>query len=49
VLAGIIFVTNLVTGVYFYRKDSQRPVSYLLWLGSVLTPLLLIIAVIVMV
>lgn len=49
VLAGLTFVANLVAGVYFYRKDSQRPVSYLLWLSSVLTPLLLIIAVIVMV
>lgn len=49
VLAGLAFVADLVTGVYFYRKDSQRPVSYLLWLASVLTPFLLIIAVIVMV
>jgi hypothetical protein len=49
VLSGLSFLPDLVTGVYCYRKDSQRPVSYLFWRASVLTPLLLIIAVIVMV
>jgi hypothetical protein len=49
VLAAFTYVTNLIAGMYFYRNNAQRPVTYLLWVSSVLTPLLLIIAVIVMV
>lgn len=49
VLAAFVYVANLFAGLYFYRSDSQRPVSYLLWVSSVLTPLLLIVAVIVIV
>lgn len=49
VLAAFTFVTDLIAGMYFYRHPSQRPVAYLLWVAGVLTPLLLIIAVIGMV
>ena len=47
VLAAFTYAINLIAGLYFFRSDTRRPVSYLLWLSSVLTPLLLVIAVIV--
>ncbi|HWQ04034.1 MAG TPA: PH domain-containing protein [Longilinea sp.] len=49
VLAAFTYAINLIAGLYFFRSDTRRPVSYLLWLSSVLTPLLLVIAVIRMV
>ena len=41
--AGIlVFIINLLGGLFFYRKDEQRLVAYLLWTSSVLTPLLML-------
>jgi len=48
-LGSFSFVMNLAVGLYFYRHDSQRPISYVLWAAAVLTPLLLIIAILVIV
>lgn len=44
VLAIFALVIDVVGGLFFYRYDNFRPVAYLLWAGSVLTPLMLIIA-----
>ncbi|GAP15642.1 protein containg bacterial PH domain [Longilinea arvoryzae] len=46
VLAAFCYVADLILGLFFYRNDPQRPVAYLLWVAGVLTPLLLIFAVI---
>lgn len=44
VLAIFAFVADLVGGLFFYRREDQRPVAYLLWAGSVITPVMLILA-----
>lgn len=49
VLAAFCYIADLILGLFLFRDESQRPVSYLLWVAGVITPLLLIIAVIVMV
>lgn len=42
VLAALIWGTDVLLGLYFYRNPRQRPVAYLLWTGCALTPLLLL-------
>jgi hypothetical protein len=49
VLGALVFLMDFSIGLYFFRRDKQRPASYLLWAGGVVTPLLLIIAVIVLI
>ena len=44
VLAVLLYIAGTVAGVYFYRKPDTRPVSWLVWSGSLITPVLLIIA-----
>ena len=46
VLAGFTLAVNLLLGLFLYRYDAQRPIAYLLWLSSALTPLLLALAVV---
>lgn len=43
VMGGFAYVINLLLGMFFYRREGQRPVAYLMWVGCVLTPLLLLI------
>lgn len=45
VLAALVFGSDLIAGMYFYRLEEQQPIAYLLWGSSVITSLLLIIAV----
>ena len=47
-LGAAAYVVDLIAGLFFYRRDEQRPVAYLLWGSSVLTPLLLLLAMILM-
>jgi len=49
VLGALVYLMDFSVGLYFFRRDKQRPASYLLWVGGVVTPLLLIIAVIVLI
>ncbi len=43
--AGIlVFMIDLLGGLFFYRREDQRLVAYMLWASSVLTPLLLMIS-----
>ena len=44
VLGSVIYVIDLLAGLFFYRRDGQRLVAYLLWGSSVLTPVLLLLA-----
>lgn len=48
VLGIFAFVANLVGGLYFYRRQAQKPVAFLLWINSAFTPLMLILAVLFM-
>jgi hypothetical protein len=49
VLGTFTYVLDLMIGLYLYRFLPLRPVSFLLWVGSVITPILLIVAVVYMV
>jgi len=40
----VIFAADLLGGLYFYRKPTTRPVAFMLWIGSVVTPFLLMVA-----
>lgn len=42
-LCIFLYIIDLIGGLFFYRKPSQRSASYLLWSAAILTPLLLFI------
>ncbi len=44
VLGILIYLVNLLSGIYFYRREAERPVAFMLWIASAFTPLILIIA-----
>lgn len=44
VLAILFFFASLLTGLYFYRKEDHRPIAFMLWISSIITPLLLFLA-----
>jgi hypothetical protein len=47
-LGSVAYLGDLLAGLFFYRSDVQRPVAYLLWGSSVLTPILLFLAIVLM-
>jgi len=49
VLGTFTYVLDLLVGLYLYRFLPLRPVSFLLWVGAVITPIMLIMAVAFMV
>jgi len=44
VLGIFAFVADLTLGLFFYRRDADRPVAFMLWIASAFTPTLLILA-----
>jgi hypothetical protein len=44
-LNGFIYLMDLLGGLYFFRRPDQKAVAYLLWTGGVVTPLLMMAAV----
>lgn len=42
VLGIFAYVANLVAGIFFYRREEDRPAAFLLWIASAFTPLLFI-------
>ena len=48
VLSTIFYIFSLVAGLYFYRRSETRPISYLVWTGGMITPILLIAASIIL-
>jgi hypothetical protein len=44
ILGILLYLISLIGGAYIFRKGVTRPVSYLLWAGGVMAPLLLILA-----
>ena len=48
VLGILIYLVNLLAGIYFYRRESDRPVAFLLWIASAFTPLLLLAAAVIL-
>ncbi len=47
VLGGFAYALNLLAGLFFYRRETSRPVAYLLWGASVTALLLLLVGAIV--
>ena len=45
VMGAFAFVLDLLLGMFFYRRDEQHPVAYMVWACCVLTPLLLLIGI----
>jgi hypothetical protein len=48
VLGSLVLVMNVVMGLYFFRRLEERMVAYLFWLGGVITPVLLIVAILLL-
>lgn len=48
ILGVLTFITDLIGGLFFYRWEEQRPVAYLLWAGAIITPVLLLVAVLLL-
>lgn len=46
-LAAMALAGNILLGLYFYRKVDRHPAAYLLWTSGIITPLLLIVAVLI--
>jgi hypothetical protein len=46
VLAIFAYVVDLIGGLFFFRNPPGQPIAYLLWSGGIMTPLLLMVAVI---
>ena len=44
-LNSLIFFSNFIIGLYFFRQDENQILSYLLWLSGAVTPLLFLISV----
>jgi hypothetical protein len=44
VLATFTYVTDLLGGMFFYRRPENQPMAYLLWSGGVILPVLLMVA-----
>ena len=49
ILGSFAFVLNLVVGLFFFRHEEQRPESYAIWAAAILTPVLLIMAALIIV
>jgi hypothetical protein len=47
-IGAFALVLNIVVGLFFYRHEDQRPVSYTVWSAAVITPILLIVALLLM-
>lgn len=48
VMGVLVLITNVVMGLFFFRKEEARITSYLLWFGGVISPALLLLAVILL-
>ena len=44
-VSGLLFVVGMIAGLYFYRWDRQRPLSFILWGSSTLCVILFLLAV----
>jgi hypothetical protein len=44
ILNAFIYLIDLAGGFYYYRRDPQRPISYLLWSSAGVTSILFLVA-----
>jgi hypothetical protein len=43
-LSMLLFISGLVTGLYYYRRDKTRPLAVILWISSAVSALLFLMA-----
>jgi len=48
-ISALLFITGLLTGLYLYRWDRERPLAFVIWLSSALCALLFLVAVLFLV
>jgi len=47
ILGAFIFLIDLTTGLFLYRRDASRPAAYLLWASQIVTAVLFLAAVMI--
>lgn len=48
-VSGLMFITGITAGLYFYRWERQRPLAFIVWLSSTLCAVLFLMAVLILV
>ena len=48
-ISGLLFFTGLLTGLYLYRWDRERPLAFIIWLSSTLCAVLFLVAILFLV
>lgn len=48
-VSGIMFITGIAAGLYFYRWERQRPLAFIIWVSSTLCTFLFLMAVLFLV
>lgn len=48
-VSALMYVTGILAGLYFYRWDRERPLAFVIWISSTLSPLLFLMAVLFLV
>jgi hypothetical protein len=48
-VSGLMFITGVTAGLYFYRWEQQRPLAFIIWVSSTLCVLLFLLAVLFLV
>lgn len=43
VMGAFAYVLDVLAGMFYFRREAQRPVAYMMWAGCVLTPFLLLV------
>jgi hypothetical protein len=48
VLGLFILIINIIAGLFFFRQEENYRISYMLWIGGVITPILLILSMVIL-
>ncbi len=48
-VSGLMFITGVTAGLYFFRWERQRPLAFIIWVSSTLAVLLFLLAVLFLV
>lgn len=48
-ISGLMFITGITAGLYFYRWERQRPLAFIVWISSTLCAVLFLLAVLFLV
>ncbi|MDL1912037.1 hypothetical protein FBQ81_15310 [Chloroflexi bacterium CFX6] len=48
-ISGLLFIVGFAAGLYFYRREKQRPLAFVTWISSALCAVLFLMAVLFLV